>query len=90
MSSPRPTCTAPDCARETVARGLCGTHHSQWRRTGSVRPIGTAPGDGRRISVRLDAATLEAAQEAADADGTQHVAHGGRRKNTPGLRPTAG
>lgn len=39
----KPTCTGPECDRAAVTKGLCGTHHRQSLRTGTLTVIGAVP-----------------------------------------------
>lgn len=41
-------CSFEGCDREAAKRGWCRTHYMQWRRTGTVFPIGSNPNRGRK------------------------------------------
>jgi hypothetical protein len=46
------TCQGPECAREAVARGLCGTHDQQLREGRELAPIRAYKPRGERCDVK--------------------------------------
>lgn len=47
----KPTCSASNCERETIARGMCSTHYAQMKRSGTLPPKATPE---QRLWVKAD------------------------------------
>lgn len=64
-----PTCTAPECAKRTVARGWCTMHYNRWRTFGTLDPVkkcvdcDTLIPRGRAVKVRCDFCAKDVAHQ---------------------------
>jgi hypothetical protein len=73
MPKKKTTCVAPDCDRPTYARGLCQTHHRQFRALGELGPIRPyrerTPGTGKLSGLRLSPRCIELIEQKAQREG---------------------
>lgn len=92
------TCSAPDCARPVVAKGLCATHYQAARRAKQAPGKASRPkslGGSTQVTVRLPTSLVQHAERCAEARGEslstwlRKAIHGAALRDTltPPLRP---